>query len=438
MNDSNRSNININNKPIIRIPAPKNIQTLKQQSSSNINKIRLSDLTDLQTNKVEYFKKLDINDEKLLKIHKLLNHSRKITLLTGAGISSNAGIPDFRSFDGLYNQIKKDFPELSIRSGKELFDISLFRDENKINVFAKFMEMLYGNIKYAKPTKTHKFIGHLKNRNKLFRCYTQNIDGLEELTGLISNENEYDDKLDVIKLHGDINLLKCTNCFKKFEWNRYYCKMFKDGELPNCPRCIIISKERERLGKRMIDSIGFLKPDIVLYGENHPSADIIAKLISSDIKKNKTQFFIIMGTSLKVDGVKLMVKKLSKQVHDRNGIVLLINKSEIPMSTWGGIIDYQICVDCDDWVDYFKEIIPEFFKTQQQVDKIRQLKREASDLRKKERERKAMMKTPPNTPENIEENKIVNSLDIVKKRLLNEDEDESIIIEEKVVKRMNI
>lgn len=351
----------------------------------------------------------DLDNEILCGINKQLNRARKVILLTGAGISCNAGIPDFRSATGLYNLVKRQYPDISIGSGKEMFDISLFRDEMKISVFATFMEKLYSSVKLAQPTKTHKFIAHLKNRGKLLRCYTQNIDGLEEILGLETSNSSFEtsaavpknnDKrnVDVIQLHGDLNTLACTRCFHEFQWNRYLARFFRRGELPTCPECERVNNERTQQGKRCINNIGYLRPNIVLYGENHPSGDIISEGLTSDINRGRPDYFIIMGTSLKVDGVKRVVKQISKQVHDRNGIVILINKTKLAESNWNGIIDYQICTDCDTWVEYLQGEIPDFFKTQQQVEAIRQMKREASELRKMKKIEQNTMKTPPSTP----------------------------------------
>ncbi|KAL3230032.1 NAD-dependent histone deacetylase HST3 [Nakaseomyces bracarensis] len=356
----------------------------------------------------ESMRQVQLDDDILYNINKQLNRSRKIILLTGAGISCNAGIPDFRSATGLYDMVKRQYPDISIGSGKEMFDISLFRDEMKISVFATFMEKLYSSVKLAQPTKTHKFIAHLKNRGKLLRCYTQNIDGLEEILGLetsnssfetsISRSNDNKKTVDVIQLHGDLNTLACTRCFHEFQWNRYLARFFRRGELPSCPECERVNSERTQQGKRCIGNIGYLRPNIVLYGENHPSGDIISEGLNSDINRGKPDFFIIMGTSLKVDGVKRVVKQISKQVHEKNGIVILINKTKLAESNWNGIIDYQICCDCDSWVEYLQSQIPDFFRTQQQVDSLRQLKREASELRKMKKMEQTTMKTPPSTP----------------------------------------
>ncbi|CCF57578.1 hypothetical protein KAFR_0C05870 [Kazachstania africana CBS 2517] len=373
-----------------------------------------SQIPDLQTTKLEHIFQLNACDENLQSINRQINKSKKVVVLTGAGISCNAGIPDFRSSNGLYNLVKAEHPNVSIGSGKEMFDISLFRDEIKISVWATFMEKLYSSCRLAKPTVTHKFIAHLKERNRLLRCYTQNIDGLEESLGLeMSSSFEENEKenftlsrwrsFDVVQLHGDLNSLACTQCFQTFPWSRYRSRSFRRGELPNCPRCEEKIFKRSQEGKRLINNCGILRPNIVLYGENHPSGELISHGLNSDIMRGKPDFFIIMGTSLKVDGVKNVVKQISKEVHERGGIVILINKTSVGDSMWHGIIDYQIWQDCDDWVTYLQGELPDFFKSQKEIEKMKKLKREASDLKKKKLEEKrnkevSSLTTPPTTP----------------------------------------
>lgn len=413
-------------------------QTPSPKASRSPSSAGLLQKTDLRTERLTAIAQLDRSDVRLQQINKLLNRSRKIIVLTGAGISCNAGIPDFRSSSGLYELVKKQYPDLPIMSGQEMFDISLFRDELKISVFATFMEKLYSSVQKAHPTKTHRFIAHLKNRNKLLRCYTQNIDGLEENLGMEMSNNETNDttiagfnsrwkNFDVVQLHGDLNSLSCTRCFHVFQWSRYWSRSFRRGELPTCPTCEEQNQKRFEQGKRQTGITGLLRPNIVLYGENHPSCEFIAQGLSLDVHRGRPDFLIIMGTSLKVDGVKRVVRQISKQVHERGGIVILVNKTTIGDSSWHGVIDYQIMCDCDEWVTYLETTIPDFFKTQEQIDKLRQLKREASDLRKKvlEEQKKtdliSMMKTPPATPVRKDERQvqsIENNFENVKKRLV--------------------
>ncbi|CCH61389.1 hypothetical protein TBLA_0E03350 [Henningerozyma blattae CBS 6284] len=336
-----------------------------------------NDLESDETPQLIQIKTLHNNDPHLSLISKKIfkSNNNRIVMLTGAGISCNAGIPDFRSATGLYNAVRKQYPHLLIKSGQDLFDISLFRDEDSIAAFASFMEKLYSCTCKARPTETHKFIALLRDKQKLLRCYTQNIDGLESLLNLQSStDSEFDlnvikgfrkiwNNLDIIKLHGDLNSLCCTKCYTSTKWTNSNITQFKNGELPNCSKCERANNDRINRGKRSLGKCGVLRPNIVLYGENHPSGEVIAKGLHIDVTSTYPDIFIIMGTSLKVDGVKKLVKQMSKRVHDRNGIVILVNKTDLPLSTWKGVIDYHIKTNCDQWVEFLKKQEPTFFNS---------------------------------------------------------------------------
>ncbi|KAG5418563.1 HST3 [Candida metapsilosis] len=329
------------------------------------------------------------NSIKLNEAIRYISKSKKTTVITGAGISCNAGIPDFRSENGLYNMIKHKYPKQIVR-GQDLFDINLFRDETSLEIFCTFMERLYHYSLLAKPTESHKFLKHLKDKGKLLRCYTQNIDSLEQNVDLNLGINQSDfekgqtsnnsangsgsggkfrqfwNSLDVVQLHGNLHKLSCTNCFAEFEWNNEYKDMFNQGINPECKNCYTKYQERLYSGKRMTGHIGLLRPDIVLYGENHRQSEILSQGLTNDLK-SKPDLLIIMGTSLKVDGVKKLVKSLSKQIHERGGKVLFINKTSLS-KMWHQYIDYEILCDCDQFIRILKAEIPDLFLTQEQLD----------------------------------------------------------------------
>lgn len=105
--------------------------------------------------------------------------------------------------------------------------------------------------------------------------------------------------------------------------------------------------------------IGLLRPAIVLYQEHHPFGDDIADMCSTDLAR-KPDLLLIMGTSLKVHGVKKLVKEFARAVHERPGAgssknataggqVVFINKSP-PGAEWADYIDYHIQGETDDWV----------------------------------------------------------------------------------------
>lgn len=334
---------------------------------------------DLQKKSAEKAETKILLNEAIKHIYK----SKKTSVLTGAGISCNAGIPDFRSASGLYNLVKQKYPNMkTVVKGQDLFDISLFREAESLSLFCTFMESLYDSTKSAKPTETHKFIKILKDRNKLIRCYTQNIDSLESILNLNvginlssfdenskSSFNQTWKNLDVIQLHGNLHKLSCTQCFTNYNWTKDYQILLNNGTTPNCNSCYEKYQSRLFSGKRITSNLGFLRPDIVLYGENHPQSEILSKGLNSDLKL-KSDLLIIMGTSLRVDGVKKLVKSLANSIHSRNGKVVFINKTPLSKQ-WSNFVDYEILCDCDQFIKILKIEIPDLFLTQEQLDSKR-------------------------------------------------------------------
>ena len=373
----------------------------------------------------------DIKDNILKKINK----SKKMIVLTGAGISCNAGIPDFRSNNGLYNQKletesnNNNNKEITTTQqqktviGKEMFDISVYRSIDTVKIFNKFMFNLYQSVNQGKYTKTHQFIKGLNDKKKLIKCYTQNIDGLERNCGLRTEFecNEWKN-IDVIQLHGDLHQLCCNSCKQNFKWDEIYDNEGKskiireyeeeieekftndddlmilsqdssnsnnsdnsesifsndsDGEdiiineeveinnnnnnnnhgIVECPKCVQKYERKIQMGKRSLESsIGIIRPNIVLYGEEHPFSETFGKNLNKDLNR-KPNILLIFGTSLKVSGVKMLVRKLSKKVHEQdNGIVILVNKEPVSKSSWGKVIDYQIISDCDAFCDFVEGV----------------------------------------------------------------------------------
>ncbi|VEU24197.1 DEKNAAC105416 [Brettanomyces naardenensis] len=234
-------------------------------------------------------------------------------------------------------------------------------------MFNRFMQkMYYDTVKVAKPTRTHRFIKALSDHKKLIRCYTQNIDGLERQVGLATEFDHLNNwqQLDVVQLHGDLNRLKCSRCLRKYSWEEIFVDQKgaeEDASLViACPNCVEKYRERQHLGKRCCaSSIGIIRPNIVLYGEEHPYGEILAKGLEKDISR-KPKLFLIFGTSLRVVGVKRLVRKMCKTIHenDPEGRVVIINNTEVCRSSWGDYIDYQVVCDCDDWCRYVEERIP--------------------------------------------------------------------------------
>lgn len=345
-------------------------------------------------------KSQELNDRQILsQIAQFVRKSRKAVVVTGAGISCNAGIPDFRSENGLYNLVKSRFPD-AVMKGKDLFDTVLFSNEKSIRVFMSFMAELRKCILSAKSTKTHGFIKKLQEKKKLLRCYTQNIDGLEVQQGLtigVPKEARALKATSVIQLHGDIHSLRCMLCASGHSWTKDLQEQFELGEAPACPTCQEAQDDRIRNGKR-ITGIGCLRPDIVLYGEEHPSGAEIGFAMTRDLKSNP-DLLLIMGTSLKVIGIRKLVRDVAKTVRSRGGKVILINSSDIGVksASWRDIIDYHVHGDCDSWVAYLKEEIPNFFEHQSAIPDYMKTSKPKTGVKKKMAITSSIL-SPPSTP----------------------------------------
>ncbi|KAH6872065.1 DHS-like NAD/FAD-binding domain-containing protein [Thelonectria olida] len=115
----------------------------------------------------------------------MLEEASKVVVMTGAGISTSAGIPAFRSKNGLHTTAGAflSTPKPGYRgrppSAQDMFESGVFSDQHLRLAFYELCTRLRNKAKKCEPTKTHEFIGRLRELNKLARVYTQNIDSLE-------------------------------------------------------------------------------------------------------------------------------------------------------------------------------------------------------------------------------------------------------------------
>lgn len=197
-----------------------------------------------------------------------VSRSKRIIVVTGAGISCSCGIPvrpiilvrpgpsnhpllyfgripqDFRSPNGLYNLVKSDYPDV-VMKGRDLFDATLFRDPELTAVFCTFISKLKRSVDVAQPSPTHVFIKILDEKNKLLRSYTQNIDGLEERVGLVGSSApgaSAAKKLQAknprnVQLHGNIHRVRCNFCSVDLPCTEEHVEILGGGQAPDCPEC---------------------------------------------------------------------------------------------------------------------------------------------------------------------------------------------------------
>lgn len=226
-------------------------------------------------------------EEKIEKLQKLVDDTDNIVFFGGAGVSTESGIPDFRSQDGLYNQHYKYPPE-------EILSHTFFM--RKPDEFYRFYrdKILVGG---ALPNKAHKKLAELEEKGKLKAVVTQNIDGLHQAAGSRT----------VYELHGSILRNHCMKCRKSFDLE--YMRSH-DG-VPKCDECGEI-----------------IKPDVVLYEEgldDYTVQSAVRAITEADL-------LIIGGTSLVVYPAAGLVNYFG----GRN--IVLINKGETGMDSRADLV----------------------------------------------------------------------------------------------------
>jgi NAD-dependent histone deacetylase SIR2 len=196
--------------------------------------------------------------------------------------------------------------------------------------------------------------------------YTQNIDGLEEKiglgTGLSSQAKDQSATSStatplVIKLHGSLSDSRCTLCQTTIPTSAEYTDLYISGQSPSCPTCADRSAIRAARSARGI-KIGALRPGLVLYDEPHPDAERIGNVQVKDVdpaKGREPEMVIVMGTSLKVHGVKNFLRSLVKTIRANHSTdtapshrIAFINKTA-PPAEFKDAFDVWVQGDCDTW-----------------------------------------------------------------------------------------
>ncbi len=197
-------------------------------------------------------------DELIQRAAQLLAQARQAVALTGAGLSTPSGIPDFRSQDtGLWENY--DPMEIATFQAFRRRPVEFF---NWIRPLARRMFM-------AQPNAAHLALAELKNAGVVKHIITQNIDGLQQRAGAS----------DVIELHGDIYTGTCVNCYAIFHSRQFQAEFIESDYVPHCPECG-----------------GIIKPNVILFGEALP----VRALMAAKRAVAECDVLLIAGSSLEV------------------------------------------------------------------------------------------------------------------------------------------
>ena len=225
-------------------------------------------------------------DDKIAKLHEMIKNSNNIVFFGGAGVSTESGIPDFRSVDGLYNQ-KYKYPPEQILSGS-------FLKKNPEEFFKFYHDKL--TLHDVLPNKAHFKLAELESEGKLKAVITQNIDGLHQAAG----------SKKVLELHGTIHRFYCSSCGKETsEQDANSCE--------GIPRC---------------SCGGIARPDVVLYEEqlgDHVITEAVRFISEADM-------LIVGGTSLNVYPAAGLIR------YYKGKKLVLINKDSTPYDAYANLI----------------------------------------------------------------------------------------------------
>ena len=195
-----------------------------------------------------------MDQEKVLKLQEMIDDSHRIVFFGGAGVSTESGIPDFRSVDGLYNQTY-DYPPETIISHS-------FYVRNPQEFYRFYKDRML--FPAAKPNRAHLALAKLEQEGKLKTVITQNIDGLHQAAG----------SKEVLELHGSVHRNYCTRCGQFYGLDY----VMKSEGVPKC------------------SCGGIIKPDVVLYEEGLDNR-ILQKAVRAI---HNADMLMIGGTSLVV------------------------------------------------------------------------------------------------------------------------------------------
>lgn len=163
-----------------------------------------------------------------------------------------------------------------------------------------------------------------------------------------------------VYLHGSLASLRCPKCHNVIPFTEDYRQVYAQGRAPVCGNCTGLELARQATEKRSMGT-GLLRPTVVLYGEFHPDGEAIGEFTAKDLKA-RPDCLIVIGTSLKVPGIKRLVKEMSKSVHtsrgektsgpnrSHTGLTIYLNMEKQKGAEWDGVFDYFVQGDCQEGV----------------------------------------------------------------------------------------
>ena len=223
-------------------------------------------------------------EDNIRQVAEKIKSSRHLVVFTGAGISTESGIPDYRSQGGIWDKFRPVY-----------FDEFMSSREDRVRYWEQRLDM-EKSLKHSKPNAGHNAIARLYQLGYLKAVITQNIDGLHQASGIPDDQ--------VIELHGNTRRVRCMSCKKLITWEQAMALINAGDPAPEC------------------ECSGYYKPDTISFGQAMP----MEKTQRAAELSSKSDLFIVVGSTLLVQPAALM----PEYAKNSGAYLVIINLSETP------------------------------------------------------------------------------------------------------------
>ena len=217
----------------------------------------------------------------------MIREARKILVFTGAGLSTESGIPDFRSPGGVWDRYDPS----------DFYFQKIISDEKTREKYWKMSTEFYDTMKNAAPNAAHSAIRTLEENGKLLAVVTQNIDHLHHKAGNSPDK--------IIEIHGTAFSVSCLNCGKSYDRDEIQQRLKSGVKIPSCDYCS-----------------GILKPDTISFGQAMP----VDKTQKAARISSESDLFMVVGSTLVVQPAALM----PEYAKNARAFLIILNLSDTP------------------------------------------------------------------------------------------------------------
>ncbi len=234
-------------------------------------------------------------DRQIVKGSEVIGAAQKILVFTGAGLSTESGIPDFRSPGGIWEKYDP----------ADFYFQKFISDEISREKYWQMSTEFYDTIRDAKPNRAHLAIKTLEDRGKLLAIVTQNIDNLHHKAGNSPDK--------IIELHGTVISVSCLSCKKKYDRDEIEARLRSGVKVPYCDDCG-----------------GILKPDTISFGQAMPQEEMERSIRHA----GECDLCLVLGSSL------VVYPAASVPIHAvRSGArLMIVNRDPTPQDTYADLV----------------------------------------------------------------------------------------------------